>query len=193
MGLCNNHDVLDQQSIIKTEGIYTCQGAIKNIISVNDIQLRIILYDGTQIILQKNDKDELIKGERFTFVFFRDQILNQNQLINILPPAIIKFNAIVVAILDLKNESPEYDTVETENGTIDVKRYELIFIEGTPRKRVYIRADHLDDIEIGAYYEFECVTDNEDRSYWYRIININKIGNNRNIYRLSDTQNQKRV
>ncbi len=173
MGSCNDHDVLDNSS-----SIITYQGAIKNIVIIDDDNVKLILYDKFTIIAPRYNS-KLIKNERSSFIFNRDVKTGQNTLIDVLPPKIFKFYASVAGIFNIINETPTHDTIKLKNGgNIDLMRYEIIFIEGTPNKRVYVRDDYLNNIDIGGYYMFECVIDNEDRNYWFRVISAYTIENN---------------
>ncbi len=173
MGACNDHDVLEHN-----DNIITHQGAIKNIVPNGHDEIKIILYDRLTIISPRNNNNKLVKGERCSFVFNRDIKSGKNLLVDVLPPKIFQFNASVAGIFNMVNETPMHDTIILKNGNpIEIMRYEIIFIEGTPAKRVYVRDDYLENINVGGYYTFDCVVDNEDRNYWYRVINAYPIVN----------------
>lgn len=164
MGSCNSIDTEDS--------IVAHQGAIKNVSETED-GIKFILYDKLEIFTYDYNI-KYVQGERSTFIFRRD---HKNLLINILPPKVVKFNASVAGIINMANEMPTHDIIILQDTIINIKRYEIVFIEGSPGKRVYVREDYFKNIKVGHCYSFECVIDNDDRNYWYRVISAFSIEN----------------
>jgi hypothetical protein len=128
------------------------------------------LVDNSNIIAHKKNKNnnKLTINKKLTFVCTYDRKF----FVDILPPKIFTFDASIAGIFIITDEFPDRDTITLKNGTnVNVNRYEIIFIEGSPNKRVYVREDYFNNIDIGIYYNFECVMD-EDRKFWYRVISV---------------------
>ena len=166
--ICNEHDVLNDTTI--NNNLITCQGTIKDIHLMHNNNLKIIMDDNSEFIVHKNNKNKkkLIKNKKLSCICSNDR----KYLIDVLPPKIFTFYASVAGIFSITDEFPEHDIINLKNGTsVNIKRYEIIFIEGSPNKRVYVREDYYKNIDIGKYYSFECVVD-EDRKCWYRVISV---------------------
>ena len=149
------------------------ESAVQEMRLMDDNVMKIKLYNNMVLLLHIKDmrKINIKKDIRMIFVY-------ENQwLINILPPQQYTFNAIVAGITEMNelNDDLLYDRVKINNAYQYVKRYEVMFIEGSPNKRVYTRDCHL---EIKTYYSFTCVIDDADRHYWYRVVDYKPL----NIY-----------
>ena len=130
MGGCNDHDVLDNKL-----NVYKCEGAIKNIGFDARDEIEVTLYNNLVLTVGNDDlikQKKVVRGLRKIFVYVHNKKASQKLLIDIKDPDIFSFKASVINISEIKDEIESSLHICNDGISVNVLRYELMFIEGPP-------------------------------------------------------------
>lgn len=168
LGGCDGQDDLkaEVQSELenKQSDINEVEDLIRDYEDNQDTGIIIHLYNHDTLFLSVDNEDYIeLHNKLMTNKRFRFSYDSNRYLLKMNPPRIYSFDAPVAAILTIGGTD--------QQSFRDMKsQVEILFFEGTPRKRVYAHDSYVEFLAIGSYYRFNCVIDDGIRSHWYRVL-----------------------